>query len=593
MKRARHQGGVTPRIPHPFQIQSRQHSSTGQQPDVRQAAAKCLDQPQIHTDTGTDSTYIQDQDRSHTAGCRLLRQAHRFGPGASGVLHGGMKHRVPQAQVEAEHDPVGAHQTDDGRQVGKCPEGLQPNHHVTGATGEHFQRALRQMSAGVHHQGAGKAGVKLGQFPQQCPLDRSTLNGIEIRDITFVQPQNCVERPKHGHRVAQLAGCQIGLQRCILGAISGLRVNRNSTGNVQYGNDLHPRSSNPGCRVTYSGSIVGWDIGGVNTKATRLTHQPAAAALSLCLPYELQRDPSVLGATLERAARQLGAGTEDLHAITMTAELSQAFRSKGEGVRFILDAVEATFPPARLHVYTVAGKFVSPQDARGQPLDVAASNWSATAHWLAIIVPSCVLIDIGTTTTDIIPILDGEVCAQGRTDPDRLGTGELVYTGVLRTPVEAVTHQVPLRGRPTGLASEAFALMGDVFLWLGILSSEDYTCPTPDGRPAARRFAGERLARAVCADAEMLNEQDINGIAAALAHAQLERITEALRQVRRRHPQLDTAIVTGLGAFLGLQAGSAAGLGTRLLSDLMEAPPQTAAATAVAWLLHERFAVAR
>jgi probable H4MPT-linked C1 transfer pathway protein len=337
---------------------------------------------------------------------------------------------------------------------------------------------------------------------------------------------------------------------------------------------------------------MGWDIGGVNTKATRLTQQPAAASVGLCLPYELQRDPSSLGATLELAARQLDAGTEDLHAITMTAELSQAFRSKGEGVRFILDAVEAIFPPARLHVYTVAGKFVSPREARRQPLDVAASNWSATAHWVATMIPSCVLIDIGTTTTDIIPILDGEVCARGRTDPDRLGTGELVYTGVLRTPVEAVTHQVPLRGRPTGLACEAFALMGDVFLWLGALHSEDYTCATPDGRPATLRFAGERLARAVCADTEMLDEQDISEIAAALASAQLERITEALRRVHRGYPRIDTAIVTGLGGFLGLQAGRAAGLGARLLSDLAEVQPQAAAATAVAWLLHERFAAA-
>ena len=345
--------------------------------------------------------------------------------------------------------------------------------------------------------------------------------------------------------------------------------------------------------MTYSGSILGWDIGGVNTKASRLTHQPAAASLSLCLPYELQRDPSALGATLQLAARQLGAGIEDLHAITMTAELSQAFRSKGEGVRFILDAMEATFPPGRLHVYTVAGKFVSPRDALRQPLEVAASNWSATAHWVATMVPSCVLIDIGTTTTDIIPILDGEVCAQGRTDPDRLGTGELVYTGVLRTPVEAVTQQVPLRGRPTGLACEAFALMGDVFLWLGTLQGEDYTCPTPDGRPATRRFAGERLARAVCADSEMLGEEDISWMAAALARAQLERITEALRRVCRDHPRIDTAIVTGLGSFLGLEAGRAAGLSASLLSDRAEAPPQTAAATAVAWLLRERFAAAR
>ena len=62
MKRARHQGSITSRIPHPFQIQSRQHSSTGQQTHLREAAPECLEQPQIYTDAGPDSAYIQNQD---------------------------------------------------------------------------------------------------------------------------------------------------------------------------------------------------------------------------------------------------------------------------------------------------------------------------------------------------------------------------------------------------------------------------------------------------------------------------------------------------------------------------------------------------
>jgi probable H4MPT-linked C1 transfer pathway protein len=202
------------------------------------------------------------------------------------------------------------------------------------------------------------------------------------------------------------------------------------------------------------------------------------------------------------------------------------------------------------------------------------------------------MIDIGTTTTDLIPIVGGAVAAQGRTDPERLGTGELVYTGVLRTPVETVTHQIPLRGKPTGLASECFALMGDVFLWLGTLPGENYTCPTPDGRPPTRCHAGERLARAVCADREMLDDEDISQIAVALHGAQLQRITEALRCIRQQHPQIGTAVVTGLGAFLGMEAAHAAGLTAQLLVERADVPPQTAPAIAVARLLHQSLAAA-
>ncbi|HYF39468.1 MAG TPA: hydantoinase/oxoprolinase family protein [Gemmatimonadales bacterium] len=349
------------------------------------------------------------------------------------------------------------------------------------------------------------------------------------------------------------------------------------------------RGSDP----TYSVGVLGWDLGGVNTKTVRLTLEPATRTFSLCTPYELQRNLAALGPTLRSAARQLGGSDRDLHAITMTAELSQAFRTKREGVDYILSAFEATFPPERLHVYTVAGKFVSPHAARQRPIAVAASNWSATAHWVATLVPTCVLIDIGTTTTDLIPILNGEVSAQGRTDLERLGCGELVYTGALRTPVESVAYGVTLRGRATGLAAEAFALMGDVYLWQGLLQSCDYTCPTPDRRPATKSYAGERLARAVCADREMLNEADIDQIAAALGVAQVQRITHALEHIRWRHPEIETAVITGLGAFVGVAAAGAAGLRSELLSERAGGDPQVTPAAAVARLLVESLAAAR
>src|SRR5918995_6746620 len=129
-------------------------------------------------------------------------------------------------------------------------------------------------------------------------------------------------------------------------------------------------------------TILGWDIGGVNTKAARLSADSGAVACqTICLPYELQREPAALTSVLKSAVQQLGSA--DRHAITMTAELSQAFRTKREGIAFVLDALESVFTPDRLHVYTVTGQFVTPQQARTQPLKVAASNWSATAQWLA------------------------------------------------------------------------------------------------------------------------------------------------------------------------------------------------------------------
>lgn len=340
--------------------------------------------------------------------------------------------------------------------------------------------------------------------------------------------------------------------------------------------------------MTRPPAIVGWDIGGANTKAARLGPPPESpVSRCVCLPYEIQSEPEALASVLTSVARRVGAKTGDRHAVTMTAELSQAFRTKREGVAFVLHALERAFPPERLHVYTVAGRFVSPQEARSEAYAVAASNWAATAHWVAQSVPTCILIDIGTTSTDLIPILNGKVVAQGHTDPERLLTGELVYTGALRTPIEAIARRVPLWGGNAGVSADGFALIGDAHLWLRRLGSEDYTCRAPDGRPPTREYAGERLARTVCADREMLEDSAIDEIAAALARAQVQTIIEALEAIRERWPEITTAVVTGLGDFIAADAAQAAGLRALPLAHRWGKAARTAPAAAVAWLLRQ------
>ena len=287
-------------------------------------------------------------------------------------------------------------------------------------------------------------------------------------------------------------------------------------------------------------AVLGWDIGGVNTKGTRVAQARVVAARAV--PYELQRDPAALAPLLRRLARDVGAAPGDRHAVTMTAELSQLFRTKREGVGFVLDAVTAAFADACVRVWTVDARWLTPAQARRDPHAVAAANWAATAHLVARFVPDCVLIDVGSTTTDIVPIAGG----------------------------------VPRA------SAEGFALAGDVHLWRGELAPEDYSVPTPDGRPATRVFAGERLARVVCADRELLDDEGVSGIADALWDAQATRLRDAVVRARARCPALTRAVVTGLGEFLAAEAARRAGLQVILLSDRLGPAARHAPAAAVA-----------
>jgi probable H4MPT-linked C1 transfer pathway protein len=330
--------------------------------------------------------------------------------------------------------------------------------------------------------------------------------------------------------------------------------------------------------------VIGWDVGGVNTKVARVVGGEVLAVRGR--PYELQRAPHELAPLLRGLAVEVGAGARDAHAVTMTAELSQMFRTKRDGVAFVLDALEAAFPASAIRVYAVDGRWLAPEEARQAPVAVAAANWAATARAIAGHHPDALLVDIGTTTTDIIPIVGGAVAAEGLTDPERLASGELVYTGALRTPTEAILTHVPFRGMRAGVSAEGFALAGDVHVWRGDLAPADYTCPTPDGRPPTRELAGERLARVVCADRELLDEAAVSSIADALAAAQVASIAAAIERVLTRHPSLGTAVVTGLGAFLGYAAAHAAGLRVvPLASRLGEGAARCAPAASVALLL--------
>jgi (4-(4-[2-(gamma-L-glutamylamino)ethyl]phenoxymethyl)furan-2-yl)methanamine synthase len=292
------------------------------------------------------------------------------------------------------------------------------------------------------------------------------------------------------------------------------------------------------------------DIGGANTKAAWFDGE---LVRTLTRPFEVWRDRDALAGVL----REVAAGPADVVAITMTAELSDAFRTKREGVSFVLDAAQTAFGDRPLSVLTTAGELVTVAEARARPWDVAAANWVATALAVAAAHSDALLIDVGSTTTDIVPIAAGRVAATGHNDLERLLAGELVYTGVLRTNLAAIASRVPVRGQWCPVSSEYFAISGDIHLVLGHLKPEAYDCPTPDGRPATVAFSRERIARLVCSDLEQLGQGDVDAIAAFLHGEQLRQIEDAAR----RTPVAPDApvVAVGSGAFLGREVAARLG----------------------------------
>jgi probable H4MPT-linked C1 transfer pathway protein len=315
-------------------------------------------------------------------------------------------------------------------------------------------------------------------------------------------------------------------------------------------------------------TVIGWDIGGANTKAVFLrTENGCVEEIKTAIQYfPVWKDPEKLVSVLSALKEKVGGNVKvDGVGVTMTAELSDAYPTKREGVAHVLAAAAEAFAGLPVFVLDVDATLRTVGDAMSEPLRVAAANWAATGWMVAQLVKTCVVVDVGSTSTSIIPIVDGRVSAAGKTDLEKLMVGELVYTGSLRTNVAAIVSSVPLRGGTARVASELFAQSGDAHLVLGNISEEEYATETADGRGKTRSETLARLARVVCADIEMLTEEEIVQIARYVHGKQVEQVAEGLSQVYSRVKSFATVkvpvVVTGIGKdFIARDAAQSLGV---------------------------------
>lgn len=333
-------------------------------------------------------------------------------------------------------------------------------------------------------------------------------------------------------------------------------------------------------------STLALDIGGANLKAAD------DRGLVRSHAFELWRHPERLAGRLERLIAEFS--EIDSVAATMTAELCDCFETKREGVLRVLEALERIAEGRTLQVWQTDGRLVLLDEARQSPLQAAAANWRALAQFACRFCPlgAGLLVDVGSTTADLVPLAKGAPVPLGKTDTERLVAGELVYTGVRRTPVCAMVSQVPWRDKVCPVAAEWFATSYDVYLTLGELPENADDQGTADGRPATRKFARDRLARVICADREIFTDDDARTVARAVREAQETRLKQALQHLLDRLGTLpETVVISGEGEFLARRIASAVPGSPRVVSlrdQFSQAVSQAACAFALAVLAEER-----
>ncbi len=327
-----------------------------------------------------------------------------------------------------------------------------------------------------------------------------------------------------------------------------------------------------------SENVIGLDIGGANLKAATSGGQARTS------PFELWKHPDQLGDALLALLHGWPLGRL---AVTMTGELCDCYETKRDGVSRILAQVGKAFPSSTIKVWSTSGRFVSTTEAMQNPIEVAAANWHALATYLARRYRNGLMIDIGSTTSDIIALHEGKPLAEGLTDAARLESKELVYTGVKRTPICALVNE--------GVTAEFFATIQDAYLALGMTPGDPNDLTTADARPATKKFAHARLARMLGGDGETITDADTKKLASQAVDRQRSMLANAIRTVVGRFPtKLDRIICSGSGEFLALEAWNAyAGddeeVQLNFVSDLNGETISTVATAFTVSLLGEQF----
>ena len=311
--------------------------------------------------------------------------------------------------------------------------------------------------------------------------------------------------------------------------------------------------------------LIGWDVGGAHVKACLLRRGEVLDVAQWACPLWLGMDR--LAPVLQAARERWPGLSAAQHAITMTGELVDLFANREDGVRRIaaelaralvepsaapLQGAQAQAAAGSVHFFAGNAGWCRAEDVAVHWEAIASANWLATARHSALHFGTGLLVDIGSTTTDLIAFKDARVLGHSRTDAQRLATGELVYQGVVRTPLCAMAQRIDWLGTPHNVMNEFFASAADVYRLTGELNPAHDLVPSADNAAKDLPATRQRLARMIGLDQRDATPEEWLAFARAWREAQVAELGGQLRRVMAAHGLGRDAVLVsaGCGDFL-------------------------------------------
>ena len=297
--------------------------------------------------------------------------------------------------------------------------------------------------------------------------------------------------------------------------------------------------------------IVGWDIGGAHVKAALIDLDKQIIQV-IQRPCPLWQGLSHLQLAVAEIVQQWG-DLSGPQIMTMTGELVDLFNDREEGVNQLIATMSQIHLGQPLWVYAGDISFLQPADVLPRHIDhIASANWRASARYSAEQQDSGFFVDIGSTTTDILLFNKGLIQGQAVTDFQRLCSRELIYTGIVRTPLMAITQTIDFKGQSVGVMAEHFATMADVYRIAGVLDESHDQLPAADGGDKTVSHSLRRLARMIGCDVNDYAISDWQALAEQFKSQQILRIQRAVEKQCLDEPDgvRKCLVGAGIGRFL-------------------------------------------
>ncbi len=312
---------------------------------------------------------------------------------------------------------------------------------------------------------------------------------------------------------------------------------------------------------------MGIDVGGANTKVAT-----SDGSLVTSIHAPLWRNKAILYDVLYEIEKEIDKTEIASAGAVMTGEICGCFETKGEGVSYIKKAICRVFGDVKFLDNQCL--FKNSSDLDKDPVSFASTNWLASSKFIADEYKDVIFVDLGSTTTDVIPIKHGKIKAK-KSDFERLKSGELIYSGVLRTSVSCLLDRIYMKGEECKTSSEHFATTADVYLIIGRIKKEDIGCkslnrycyPFTGDEERNRISAMRRLARVLCSDLEEIGEDDVAHIAEQVEEAQVNELIISLERISEKYG-LKNVVSVGIGDFIAEESSEALNLDFLSLSSV-------------------------